>query len=117
MKLLLFSDAAQSHWKLQPGFVVAITNADMAEDNKSASTSVGNKLLTLKLTRDLQVLSLGLCPDYGTCTVSLFLQSIFINPLNLGLKKEWRTLHQLCKRFYIPSLCLSSPNRGQEAAF
>lgn len=65
--MLLFGDAAQSHYKLKAGFVVGITNSEMAEVNTQAA---GSKLLTVKVMRSLQVVSLGVCSDFGICTVS-----------------------------------------------
>lgn len=70
MKLLLFGDAALTHLDLKCGFVAAITNAEMVENNNNASSTILYKDPTLKVVKALQVLSLGQCPDYGTCTVS-----------------------------------------------
>lgn len=64
---MVFGDAAQSHWKLQSGFVIAVTNSEVADDNNQTT---GVKLLALKVMKSLQIMSLGLCSDYGTCTVS-----------------------------------------------
>jgi hypothetical protein len=66
----MFGDAAQAHWKLQVGFVVAITNAEVANDNNAAqSLSSYSRILTFKAMKSMQIMSIGLCPDFAICTV------------------------------------------------
>jgi hypothetical protein len=68
--LLIFGDAAQAHWKLQVGFVVAVTNPEAATDSNAGSSSSNySKVPTFKVMKSLQVMSLGLCSDFGTCMV------------------------------------------------
>lgn len=69
--MLVFGDAAQTHWKLQVGFVVAITNSEaVTDDNASSSSFNYAKVPTFKVMKSIQIMSLGLCPDFGICTVS-----------------------------------------------
>lgn len=71
MKLLIFGNAAQSHWKLQPGFVVAVTNADITDENNGNGSTFVNKHVTLKIMKAIQIISLGVCANYGICSVCL----------------------------------------------
>ncbi|KAI6233963.1 Protein MCM10-like protein [Aphelenchoides fujianensis] len=65
VKVLLFGDAAQAHWKIPPGFVVALTNPEVAADTPGSGGK--STMSTLKINKSLQVLSLGSCPDFATC--------------------------------------------------
>uniref|UniRef100_A0A914ECA0 Protein MCM10 homolog n=1 Tax=Acrobeloides nanus TaxID=290746 RepID=A0A914ECA0_9BILA len=61
VKVLLFGECLKEHWKLQPGMVVAITQAQFGEPAKEKNE------VTLKLTKAVQVVDLGFCPDFGHC--------------------------------------------------
>ncbi|CAD5207444.1 unnamed protein product [Bursaphelenchus okinawaensis] len=63
IKLLLFGSAASAHWKLQTGFVVGLSHLQLAPNSDDKKSSV----LTFKLIKDIQVVALGFCPDFGTC--------------------------------------------------
>lgn len=72
IRLLVFNDAVSVHGKLEPGFVVAVTNADLMENNNISGRSNAaqhNQVLTLKVVKATQILEIGSCPDYGLCTV------------------------------------------------
>ncbi|KAI6183120.1 Protein MCM10-like protein [Aphelenchoides bicaudatus] len=68
VKLLVFGDAVQACSKIQVGFVVAITNAEAVNDGGIKSKNKHASALTFKVTKALQVMLLGLCPDFGYCT-------------------------------------------------
>jgi len=69
VKILLFGDAAQGHWKLQAGRVVAITSAELATDKNNSKLKGMDfkKQLTLKVTQSNQIMEIGLCPEFGIC--------------------------------------------------
>ena len=71
MKVLLFGEAAQAHWKAPVGHVVALTNAEPATDKPLTGSSTAKTApdTTLKIYKPLQVLLLGMAFDYGTCKV------------------------------------------------
>ncbi|KAI6183105.1 Protein MCM10-like protein [Aphelenchoides bicaudatus] len=67
VKLLIFGEAAQAHWKIQVGFVVAVTNAEVANDSGIQLSNNYSRVLTFKTMKSLQIMLLGLCPDFGIC--------------------------------------------------
>uniref|UniRef100_A0A1I7SFB2 Zf-primase domain-containing protein n=1 Tax=Bursaphelenchus xylophilus TaxID=6326 RepID=A0A1I7SFB2_BURXY len=63
IKILLFGEAATAHWKIQTGFTVALTHLQPATSDSQQK----NSMLTFKVVKDIQVVALGFCPDYGIC--------------------------------------------------
>ncbi|KAE9547102.1 hypothetical protein FO519_009686 [Halicephalobus sp. NKZ332] len=60
VKVLLFGNSVQEHWKLLEGNVVALMSPQFAE-------STENKGVTLKVSKSAQVVHLGICPEFGRC--------------------------------------------------
>ncbi|KAI6183305.1 Protein MCM10-like protein [Aphelenchoides bicaudatus] len=67
VKLLVFGDAVQACWKIQVGFVVAITHAEAVNDGGIKLTENYARVLTFKVAKPFQIISIGLCPDFGYC--------------------------------------------------
>lgn len=72
IKVLLFGEAASSHWKLQDGYVVAVTHMEPVVDSAAASSTSKSSQMTIKLNKGIQVVGLGFCPDFGICKVRIF---------------------------------------------
>ncbi|KAI6243164.1 Protein MCM10-like protein [Aphelenchoides fujianensis] len=65
VKTLLFGDAVKAHSAIPRGHVVALTNPELAADTSGGGGK--STATTLKIHKALHVLSLGPCPDFGTC--------------------------------------------------
>ncbi|VDK18452.1 unnamed protein product, partial [Anisakis simplex] len=61
LKVFLFGDCLTEHWKIQIGYVIALTTpAFMDGNSKDAS-------VTLKVTKSVHMIEIGFCPDFAIC--------------------------------------------------
>lgn len=62
LPLFLFSDACKVHWKLQPGEVIAILNANLRPDDRA-----GPGKYTLSISNPDKLMRMGISHDFIQC--------------------------------------------------
>ncbi|PAV80577.1 hypothetical protein WR25_19119 [Diploscapter pachys] len=77
VKVLMFGDCAKNHWKLPPGFVIALVCPQFADEQQTSQegkmpqtfkrNAPASNLVTLKLIKSNQVIELGVSANYAIC--------------------------------------------------